>query len=1090
MEARKAETKVVATVLALAALCVFSLFALAGNLEPSVPPGDNEVSYELAKKVAAHYANVRWDSVYIGQGQIYYAPDGTPEVYFFVVFKEGTPDRSEAELLSEIAALRRRRIKTQRDWENAPNDVAKTQAAIVQNLWSQMSGADKYATVVVGAHEGREPFIASYSGLPPHIFLREDAIEIRRQQIKEKDPGEPRYVWLQPLFVAFEFPSAEEQGERVFLEVRGTQFWEVPISGWKRVEVSNEVLRKRRQNWQEMSFDATYATQHTISGVPDYQNSNFADDNDCAPTAGACVLGYWDSHGYYNLITGSADYGSNPTGVTELVDFLKTDMGWTSSGTPIDNIPTGIEATANNRRGYSFSADNKSAVLWNDIKAEINADQPFVFSIAHPYYTGSTSHHSVTGVGYTEDAGTGGGTYHLTSVADSYVSSSLTNANYGSQSSFAVGLFGDGSEFRSYVRFDLTSIPAQTNIGSAKLRLYCNILDGQPNLIIWLSDSDWAENAITWNNQPGPNINIDPVRFFPLGQGMSWEVDVTSLVRRWVNREITNFGFCLTTDATQAGNSAFFSSKESGYAPWKPELVVNAGWSDQVVIVHDNWTQYFPYDPDVWLNFNECGTPTLTWIQPDGGCVADSYEPDNTYGQANEIFTNVPQKHNIVPEADVDWVWFSLAEESEIIIETSGPSGDTQMWLYDSSLTLLEYDNNGGTGDFSRIDRVCGVDALSAGTYCVKVDEYGNNEQICSYDITLTITTCGGAPGQLEFSSANYILREDGVATSITVSRVGGSYGPVTVDYATSDGTAIVDYDYLSSAGMLSFADGETSQSFFVSILDDNAVEDDETINLSLSNPTGGATLGSQNTAVLTIIDNEPDINNDGAVNLGDLSEFTEHWMNNCTEPNWCEGADFDSSTKVDFNDFAIFSNHWLDRRYDLIYNFRLDSNPGWITEGEWAFGQPTGGGGPYTHKGNPDPTSGYTGINVYGVNLNGDYTVAVGGPYCLIAGSFDCHDCRYVILKFARWLNTDVPEYVSSKIEASNNGTSWQTIWEHTGNKPIEDNDWEIKEYDISTLANHQSTVYIRWSYEIKSAEAWLYSGWNIDDIQLWGVR
>ncbi|MFP6596163.1 MAG: hypothetical protein VCC01_01790, partial [Candidatus Hydrogenedentota bacterium] len=48
---------------------------------------------------------------------------------------------------------------------------------------------------------------------------------------------------------------------------------------------------------------------------------------------------------------------------------------------------------------------------------------------------------------------------------------------------------------------------------------------------------------------------------------------------------------------------------------------------------------------------------------------------------------------------------------------------------------------------------------------------------------------------------------------------------------------------------------------------------------------------------------------------------------------------------------------------------FNMDSNPGWTTEGAWAFGTPTGGG---TNSG--DPTSGHTGSNVYGYNLSGDY--------------------------------------------------------------------------------------------------------------------
>lgn len=228
------------------------IIAAVGYADKPLLLGQQAVTYELARKVAAQYAKARWEHSRVGEGHLYHAPDGQPEVYFFVIFKEGTPDRSEAELLSEVAASRSRRVKIEKDLQNVPKDVAKTQAAMVQNLWSQMSGANQYATVVVGAHKGRELFVASYSGLPPHIFLRADAIETRRRQIKIKGrvPGEPKYVWLRPLFVAFEFPPAEGQGESVFLEVRGTHFRNVPLSKWKRAELSNNVLEKRKQKWQ------------------------------------------------------------------------------------------------------------------------------------------------------------------------------------------------------------------------------------------------------------------------------------------------------------------------------------------------------------------------------------------------------------------------------------------------------------------------------------------------------------------------------------------------------------------------------------------------------------------------------------------------------------------------------------------------------------------------------------------------------------------------------------------------------------------------------------------------------------------------
>jgi len=112
--------------------------------------------------------------------------------------------------------------------------------------------------------------------------------------------------------------------------------------------------------------------------------------------------------------------------------------------------------------------------------------------------------------------------------------------------------------------------------------------------------------------------------------------------------------------------------------------------------------------------------------------------------------------------------------------------------------------------------------------------------------------------GSLQFSTPTYTVDENGSAASITVTRVNGSFGAVTVDYASSDGTASAGADYRAVIGTLSFADGVTSQAFTIEILDDTAYEGDETVNLALSNPTGGAGLGSPATAVLTIAEDEP----------------------------------------------------------------------------------------------------------------------------------------------------------------------------------------------------------------------------------------
>lgn len=91
---------------------------------------------------------------------------------------------------------------------------------------------------------------------------------------------------------------------------------------------------------------------------------------------------------------------------------------------------------------------------------------------------------------------------------------------------------------------------------------------------------------------------------------------------------------------------------------------------------------------------------------------------------------------------------------------------------------------------------------------------------------------------------------------TITVTLSASPVTTVTVDYATSDGTANNGSDYNTSSGTLTFAPGITVQTFQVQIIGDTNPEIDETINLTLSN-LNGVTLGSPGSAILTIVDND-----------------------------------------------------------------------------------------------------------------------------------------------------------------------------------------------------------------------------------------
>ena len=165
-----------------------------------------------------------------------------------------------------------------------------------------------------------------------------------------------------------------------------------------------------------------------------------------------------------------------------------------------------------------------------------------------------------------------------------------------------------------------------------------------------------------------------------------------------------------------------------------------------------------------------------------------------------------------------------------------------------------------------------------------------------------------------------------------------------------------------------------------------------------------------------------------------------------------------------------------------LVYSFPLDSDPGWSTEGQWAFGVPLGGGGQY---GNDDPTSGHTGSYVYGYNLAGDYANNLSQMH-LVSEAIDCTDLSVVSLKFWRWLNVEVSDYDHASLSVSNDGSNWTTLW--ANGDEVTDSSWSQFEYDISAVADGEPTVYLRWTMGTTDG-SWQYSGWNIDDIEIWGL-
>jgi len=204
-----------------------------------------------------------------------------------------------------------------------------------------------------------------------------------------------------------------------------------------------------------------------------------------------------------------------------------------------------------------------------------------------------------------------------------------------------------------------------------------------------------------------------------------------------------------------------------------------------------------------------------------------------------------------------------------LTVKRSGPTT--------SALTVNYQTNDGSALAGSDYTAASGTLSFKPGisTLTFKLTTTGDSQDESDEDLTLTLgNPTGGASlgtqatatlkildndagGALKFSAAAYSRSEGLPTATITVSRTGGLAGGVTVNYASSDGTAQAGLDYTTTSGTLSFASGQASRTFTVPILPDALDEANETLSLTLSNPTGGASLGSPIATTLTILDND-----------------------------------------------------------------------------------------------------------------------------------------------------------------------------------------------------------------------------------------
>jgi Ca2+-binding RTX toxin-like protein len=215
----------------------------------------------------------------------------------------------------------------------------------------------------------------------------------------------------------------------------------------------------------------------------------------------------------------------------------------------------------------------------------------------------------------------------------------------------------------------------------------------------------------------------------------------------------------------------------------------------------------------------------------------------------NALPTNIDTPTFNVSWAGSDNTNGSALASYTILVAKDG--GTATPWLTDTTLTEATYSGESGH-----------IYAFSS----VAKDNAGNVQTTTTTPVQIIVGTppTGGA-GVISFSESAISINESNSSAVVTLVRADGSYGSTVVAVNFIDGTATggsqpfinTGNDYANAQILVAFNAGETTKTFAIPLNPDYLIEGNETLQLSLANPTNGVTLGSTNTSTLTIVDDD-----------------------------------------------------------------------------------------------------------------------------------------------------------------------------------------------------------------------------------------
>jgi hypothetical protein len=141
-------------------------------------------------------------------------------------------------------------------------------------------------------------------------------------------------------------------------------------------------------------------------------------------------------------------------------------------------------------------------------------------------------------------------------------------------------------------------------------------------------------------------------------------------------------------------------------------------------------------------------------------------------------------------------------------------------------------------------------------TFTVSLSNPSTGAEISSPgSATVAISGDGSAPvGNVQLSESSYSVSQGAGSVTVTVDRLNGSSGAISVAYATANGSAVAGTDYTAASGTLSWAAGDAAaKSFSVPVSNAAPFSGTKSFTVTLSKPSGGTAITNPATATVSI---------------------------------------------------------------------------------------------------------------------------------------------------------------------------------------------------------------------------------------------